>query len=182
MRRLAHASLLLVLSAGCGAAGDVIESSADTIAELRVGASRAVVTIDDHYLSVAVDTAQIVGGRFWSADAGVEIIGQEEVPEYDFSRPRLRALAAELAPAFLRIGGTDADRVFYDMSANPVEEAPQGFEFVLTAAQLDGIFEFADALDYEVMFTLSAGEGTRNQDREWTPEMARELLQYVSSR
>ena len=174
------ATLTLLLLAACSDGGASIPP-ADTTAELSVDTSTTAATIDERYLSVAVDTAQVVGGRFWSEEAGFEIIGQEEVPEYDFSRPRLRALAAELGPAFLRIGGTDADRVIYDMSEDPIEEAPEGFEFVLTAAQLDGVFEFAETLDYQVMFTLSAGEGTRDEDGDWTPAMARELLQYVSS-
>lgn len=180
MKRQSLASLLVSLAAACSSEGTGAPPP-DTIAEIRIDASTAVATVDERYLSVAVDTAQVVGGRFWSADADVELIGQEEVPEYDFSRPRLRQLAAELAPAFLRIGGTDADRVIYDMSENPITEAPEGFEFVLTAAQVDGIFEFAAALDYDVMFTLSAGEGTRDEQGAWTPDMARELLEYVAT-
>ena len=172
------APALLVI---CACSSSTSFPPADTTAELRIDLSATVATVDERFLSVAVDTAQVVGGRFWSEEAGVEIIGQEVVPEYDFSRPRLRALAKELAPAFLRIGGTDADRVIYDMSENPIDEAPEGFEFVLTAAQLDGVFEFAESLDYQVMFTLSAGEGTRDAEGDWTPTMARELLEYVFS-
>ena len=35
------------------------------------------------------------------------------VDSYDFARPRLRLLAGALAPAYLRIGGTDADHTVY---------------------------------------------------------------------
>ncbi len=47
---------------------------------------------------------------------------------------------------------------------------------MLTAAQVDGIFEFAEALDYDVMFTIGAGKGVRDEDKAWTPDMARALL------
>jgi hypothetical protein len=69
------------------------------------------------------------------------------------------------------------------MGENPVaeEDLPEGFEFVLTADQVDGIFEFAEALDFDVMFTLSAGPGVRDEQGDWTPDMARQLLEYVSS-
>lgn len=77
----------------------------DTNAALRVDTAEPVATVDPRFLSVAVDTAQVVGGRFWSSSGEQEVIGEEEVPEYDFTRPRLRALASHLAPAFLRIGG-----------------------------------------------------------------------------
>jgi len=151
----------------------------DTTASLTVDAASVIATVDERYLSVAVDMAQVVGGRFWSASGDVEIIGQEEVPEYDFTRPRLRALASHLAPAFLRIGGSDSDRVIYDLSGDPVDEAPEGFEFVLTADQVDGVFEFASAVGYDVMFTLNAGPGVRDETLAWTPDMAQTLLEYV---
>ncbi len=163
--------------------GETPVASADTTAALTIDLSAPAATIDERYLSFAVDTAQVVGGLFWSSEPVAQLIGEERQPVYDFKRRRLRALAAELAPSFLRIGGSDADRVLYDMSETPIaEEAlPEGFEFVLTAEQVDGIFEFSEALGFDVMFTLSAGPGARNEQGDWTPNMARLLLEYVSS-
>ena len=183
MKTVTRLSLLLLLLYGCDPGTEESIPPADTTAQLTIDTSAPAATIDERYLSFAVDTAQVVGGLFWSAEPVAQLIGQERVPVYDFSRPRLRALAAELAPAFLRIGGSDADRVLYDMSANPIDEdqIPEGFEFVLTAEQVDGVFEFAEALDFSVMFTLSAGPGVRDEQGDWTPDMARVLLDYVSS-
>jgi heparanase 1 len=164
---------------GAGGAGGAGGMPPEATATLSVETAEIAATIDARYLSVAVDMAQVVGGRFWSASGDPEIIGQEEVPEYDFTRSRLRALASHLGPSFLRIGGSDADRVIYDLSENPIDEAPEGFEFVLTANQVDDVFEFAQALGYDVMFTLNAGPGVRDETAAWTPEMARELLEYV---
>ncbi|MEM9730044.1 MAG: hypothetical protein AAF997_15800 [Myxococcota bacterium] len=189
MRRSAWCGLLMIALAGCGgnSDGSAGGSGGDggsggtpaTSATVSVDTSVPLATIDERYLSIAVDMAQVVGGRFWSSSGQTEIIGEEEVPEYDFTRPRLRALAAELAPAFLRIGGSDSDRVVYDLSDSPIDEAPEGFEFVLTAAQVDGVFEFSEALDYDVMFTLNAGEGVRDESLAWTEDMARILVEYV---
>ena len=181
MKAVTRLSLLLLLLSGCDPGSEESIPPADTTAQLTIDTSAPAATIDERYLSFAVDTAQVVGGLFWSAEPVAQLIGQERVPVYDFSRPRLRALAAELAPAFLRIGGSDADRVLYDMSANPIDEdqIPEGFEFVLTAEQVDGVFEFAKALDFSVMFTLSAGPGVRDEQGDWTPDMARVLLDYV---
>ena len=168
---------------GSGGEGGTRFPAADTTAALKIGTDTPIATIDERYLSFAVDTAQVVGGLFWSADPVAQLIGEERQPVYDFKRPRLRALAAELAPAFLRIGGSDADRVLYDMSDDPIaeEDLPEGFEFVLTAEQVDGIFEFSDAFGFDVMFTLSAGPGARNEAGAWTPEMARDLLEHVTA-
>jgi heparanase 1 len=176
MKTVARGSMLFVTLVACSTTD---EPAPETIAQLSVDTAEAAATVDPRYLSVAVDMAQVVGGRFWSSSGQQEVIGEEDVPEYDFGRPRLRALASHLAPAFLRIGGSDSDRVIYDLSAQPIEVAPEGFEFVLTAAQLDGVFEFAEALDYDVMFTLNAGVGVRGESNAWTPEMATELIEYV---
>lgn len=175
--------LSLVLLAACSSSSETPVEPVDTTAKLEIDVSAPAATIDERYLSFAVDTAQVVGGLFWSAEPVAQLIGQERQPVYDFKRPRLRALAAELAPAFLRIGGSDADRVFYDMTDAPVaeEDLPEGFEFVLTAAQVDGVFEFAQALGFGVMFTLSAGPGVRDEQGDWTPDMAEQLIEYVSS-
>ncbi len=177
MKSFAKTVTLFAVLFGCSTSDE--GPAPETTAALSVNTSEVAAVIDERYLSVAVDMAQVVGGRFWSESGDPEIIGQEEVPEYDFARPRLRALASHLQPAFLRIGGSDSDRVIYDMSEDPIDEAPEGFEFVLTAAQIDGVFEFSEALGYDVMFTLNAGEGVRDQSNAWTPNMARQLLEYV---
>jgi len=184
MKMRPRLSFALILLAACDSStGSTPAPPADTTAQLSVALDGPVATIDERYLSFAADTAQVVGGLFWSKEPVAQLIGQERQPVYDFGRPRLRALAAELAPAFLRIGGSDADRVLYDMAESPIaeEDLPAGFEFVLTADQVDGIFDFAEALGFDVMFTLSAGPGARNEEGDWTPDMARVLLEYVTS-
>ncbi len=97
---------IALLLAACSSSSGTTTPPADTTAELSVDLSAPVAEVDARYLSVAVDTAQVVGGLFWSADPDPQLIGQERQPVYDFSRPRLRALASELAPAFLRIGAS----------------------------------------------------------------------------
>ncbi|MFW2388401.1 MAG: hypothetical protein ACN4G0_08695 [Polyangiales bacterium] len=181
MRSLTDCGLLVLLViASCATETSV--PPPDTTARVSIDTSAPVATVDERYLSFAVDTAQVVGGLFWSAEPVAQLIGQERQPVYDFTRPRLRKLARELAPAFLRIGGSDADRVFYDMSDDPIaeEELLDEFEFVLTAGQVDGIFEFAETLGLDVMFTLSAGPGARDENDVWTPDMARRLLEHVT--
>jgi heparanase 1 len=142
-----------------------------------------VATVDERYLSVAVDTAQVVGAAFWSPDAGVEAPGGvHPVAPYDFARPRLRRLARELAPAYLRIGGTAADKVFYDLGDAPLAQAPTPYRAVLTRAQWDGVNAFAMALDYRVVFTLNAGPGPRDANDDWQPGNARSLLEYTQAK
>jgi heparanase 1 len=142
-----------------------------------------VATVDARFLSVAVDTAQVVGATFWSPDAGPELPGgTHPVAPYDFARPRLRRLAEELAPAYLRIGGTTADTVFYEMGTGPVAAPPAPYRAVLTRAQWDSVNAFAMGLDYRVLFTLNAGPGPRDASGAWQPDNARTLLEYSHAR
>jgi len=134
--------------------------------------------IDERFLSVAVDIDQLAGGTFWDPAGGPTVV---DVPPYDFGRVRLRNLAAALAPAYLRLGGSASDRTFYDLSDAPVSSPPPPFELVLTRAQLDAARAFAQDLGFDVVFTVAAGAGPRNGERRWTPGNARELLEYASA-
>ena len=149
-------------------------------ATITVALDTQVAEIDPRFVSFAVDTAQLVGGTFWSPSAEVEVgTGRHRVAPYDFSRPRLRVLAAALAPAYLRIGGSDADKTFYDLSDMPRAEPPEGYAWVLTRAEWDGMHDFVDALGLELVFTLGAGPGPRLHDGRWDESNARTLLTYA---
>jgi len=53
---------------------------------------------------------------------------------------------------------------------------------VLTRTWWDAACEFAAALDLDILFTLNAGPGPRDQAGAWTPDNARELLTYTRDR
>lgn len=127
-----------------------------------VATASAIATVDDRYLSVAVDTSRIVNG-------------------YDPTQGRLPQLARNLAPAWLRLGGTYADTVFYDLSESPRASPPAPYLRLVTAPALDRFCAFALAADMQIMFTLNAGPGPRNQDGSWDDTNARELLAYVAA-
>jgi len=145
-----------------------------------------VATVDERFLSFAVDTAQVVGGEFWAPRGSEErgLLKTHAVERYDFSRPALRRLASALAPAYLRIGGTDADRTVYHVDgddANP--GAPDaGARWVLTGRRWDQVGEFARATDLKIMFTLNAGPSARAADGGWNPDNARSLIAYTRAR
>ncbi|MEZ4251565.1 MAG: hypothetical protein R3B99_25405 [Polyangiales bacterium] len=147
--------------------------------EVRVVRGDVVAEVDARFLSFAVDTAQLVGGTFWSNEGGMGATGDMPVPPFDFERPRLRALAGALSPALLRLGGSDADKVFYDLSETPVAEAPAPYRWVLTAGQLDGALAMAEATGLDVLFTMNLGPGPRDAEGAWTDAQARRLLEHV---
>ncbi|MCC6159744.1 MAG: hypothetical protein IT350_16950 [Deltaproteobacteria bacterium] len=150
---------------------------------IAIDTSAPLAEVDPRFLSFAVDASQVVGGNWWSASGEVEIgVGETRAEPYDFSRPALRRLAGELAPAFLRIGGSEADKIWYDMTGQEVVYPPAGYEFPLTAPVWDAVNEFAIDLGLDVFFTLNAGPGPRGDGRAWTPDNARVLLEYTAER
>jgi heparanase 1 len=135
--------------------------------------------VDDRFLSVALDTSQVLGGHWWAPGASrVEVgRGSRLVEPIDLDNPRLRLLAAELAPAYLRIGGTEADVVYYDMG--PVPSAhPDGFELSLSRSRWDAVGRFASRAGYDLFFTVNAGPATRGEDGRWSPANFSTLLAY----
>lgn len=154
-----------------------------TALDLQIDTEAPIAVVDRRYLSVAIDASQVVGGYWWSEVDGVTMgLGSERTDPYDFSRPRLRAMARELAPAYLRIGGTEADKLYYDLSDAPTDEPPAPFEFTFTAQWWADMQAFNAAVGYDLMFTLNAGPGARDEDGAWTTDMARRLLQHAADR
>lgn len=146
---------------------------------LEIAADAPVATVDPRFLSFAVDASQVVGGNWWDPDAeGRGAIGELEVDPFDFTREALINLTAPLAPAFLRIGGSEADAVYYDFGDAP-DPLPEGYDHVFTQAQFDGLNAFAQALDLDVMFNLNAGPGPRDADRVWHADQAERLIEYA---
>lgn len=145
-------------------------------------ADEVVAEVDPRFVSLAIDTAQVVGGPFWSPSGEVEpLFGNTRRTPFDFERPALRALTAPLSPAYLRIGGSEADRTFYDLSDEP-KPPPAGYEEVLTRAHWDGVGGFAKDLGLDLMFTLNAGVGPRTADGQWSDEGAAKLIAYTRER
>ncbi len=133
---------------------------------IEIDTTNSVARLDPRYLSFTVDTSQVLSAN----------------GTFDFSRARLKMLAKELAPAMLRIGGIQADGVFYDLSENPVTSPPDGFERITTRATWDGVCDFAEELGLQILFTLNAGPGPRNGSGDWDPSNARSLIEYTRSR
>lgn len=140
----------------------------------------AIAELDERYLSVCLDLGQVAEPtRFWNPDGTGEIV---DCATFDFDRPVLRNMTAALAPAFLRIGGTEADRVHYALDPSEPIAPPKPFKSTLTAAHLDAIGDFATATGLDVCFTLNAGWGARTSSGEWTSDRARALMRYVKRR
>ncbi len=133
---------------------------------------------------VALDTSQVVGARWWGPDPTVQGgFGQTRVAPYDFSRPRLRQLTRALGPGVLRVGGSEADLLFYDLGSQLGAQLPPGDDAALTADRWAALVDFAIEVDAPILFTLNAGAGPRDGGTgPWSSENAEALLQFAADR
>ena len=156
--------------------------AARTVPQLSVSVATEapIAVVDEKYLSVAVDMANVVGGAFWDPSKNAGPMGTAKVAPYDFARPRLRKLAAALAPAFLRVGGTDADRTAYELApAN--NSGSTAAQWKLSTNQWRNLNTFAQDVGFRVMFTLNAGQSARNDQGAWDPQSARALVEDATA-
>ncbi len=130
-------------------------------------------------LGFAIDTSQVVGGHWWSPDGRVEVgRGDARTSEFDFSRPRLRLLARALAPARLRVGGTEADHVYYALDGSGAAP-PAGYELAFEERHWRALADFVNDVDYSLLFTVNAGPGPRDGEGAWQPNNARRLFELA---
>lgn len=179
---------LVALGLSCASCAPPREVPAGAVA-LTPG-NETVELVDERFLSVALDSTQLVGGRWWSDGDDVDVVDGRAVTEpFDFSRPRLKKLAAALAPGRLRLGGRDADRLVYDVGEPGGGDVPfvpraggDDEVQVMTRATWEGAVDFAVELGFELVFTLNAGPSARDEAGAWDPASARALVQLAVER
>jgi hypothetical protein len=146
----------------------------------------AIGTVDPRFQSYNVEMVEVTGGRFWKPyPRKMRTLGQADRygdrPPIDLANPRLRMLAAALAPAYMRVSGTWANATFFADTERPPDKPPPGFDTVLSRAQWRGVVDFAHAANAEIVTSFAASPGSRDANRVWTPDRARHLLAYTTS-
>ena len=165
-------------------------------------------TVDPRFVSYNVEMVEVTGGRFWkpykaavaatgsaaasqasgqaggqaSQQVGIDPARFQYRPPIDLANPRLRKLAAALGPAYVRVSGSWANSTYFqDDDKAALTEPPKGFRGVLTRAEWKGVFDFAKAIDGQIVTSFAISAGTRGADGVWTPAQAKALLDYTKS-
>ncbi len=100
----------------------------------------------------------------------------------DLSNPRLRKLAAALAPSYVRVSGTWANSTYFQDSEGPAPATPPaGFGSVLTRQEWKGVVDFSNAVDAKIITSFAISTGVRDADGVWTPVEAKKFLDYTKS-
>ncbi len=144
-------------------------------------------SVDARFQSYNIEMVEVTGGRFWRPygrePAAAPAAARPDLfayrPPIDLGNPRLRKLAAALAPAYLRVSGTWANTTWFADTDHPPAAPPAGFKGVLTRAQWRGVVEFAHAVDARLVTSFAISAGTRDAAGGWTPDQARRLLGYT---
>jgi heparanase len=167
---------------------------------------RRIGTVDERFQSYNIEMVEVIGGRFWkpyrdidallkaqssatqsnketaAVPAGMDPNMYQQRPPIDLTNPRLRMLAAALGPAYVRVSGTWANTAYFQNSDQPTPKTPpKGFGGVLTRRQWKGVIDFAHAVDAKIVTSFATSAGTRNPAGIWTPDQARQLLDYTKS-
>jgi heparanase 1 len=103
------------------------------------------------------------------------------VANMSLSEPNLVFLAKSLAPAVLRVGGSEGDLVVYETPTSPCPPDPNRTLFCLTMARWAEINAFAAATGNKVAFGLNAMSGRTNKTCPhcpWDPTNAIDFLKY----
>ncbi len=151
---------------------------------VSVDTSKPVGQTAPEYLSFAIDMSQVNGGKWWNPQAQQAETGSGSVnaPIFDFNRPKLDTLTRALTPAYLRIGGSESDKAYYDLKTDNAfaTSAPPKYQSVLTRKEWDAVNAFAKRNGLREVFTLNAGPGSRNSDGTWNSTNAAELMAYTA--
>ena len=143
---------------------------------IEINTEQRISYVHEEFLSVSLDTAQVVGSFFWDKEG--EMIGgrgKNKLPELDLSNNTLIERAKLLAPAYLRIGGSEADAVYYNIQGS---KKPEKFDSEFTAKKLFEVNEFSKKTGLKVFFTLNHGPPTWKENK-WNTDNLDELLAFL---
>lgn len=151
-------------------------------------------TVNDKLMSYNVEFTEITGGTFWKAYTPEQIAGTEEFPPIkgfeemsdlmqlyppiDLYDEKLRGLAREFGPVWVRVSGTWATKTYYDFEGTTNGTAPEGYQNVLTKKQWTGLLDFVKAVDAKLLISVSNCEGLHQADEPWNPGQADILFKY----
>lgn len=146
-------------------------------------------------MSYNVEFAEVTGGTFWKAYTPEQIAGTEEFyvepaggitamykdlmqvyPPIDLYNEKVRKLAKDLGPAWVRVSGTWATKTYYDFDGTTNGIVPEGYLNVLTKEQWIGVLDFVKAIGAKLIVSVSNCPGLHSAEEPWHPAEAEKLF------
>lgn len=166
--------------------GQLIKVETEQIKKIR--------EIDERLVSYNVEMTEVTGGTFWREYTPEQIAGTEQFPPIaDFRElqnlmqvyapvnltgERIRGLAKELGPSYVRVSGSWATNTYYDFDGHTGGIVPEGFQSVLTEAQWKGVLDFVKAVHGKLLISVANCVGVHNPDGSWNSKQAEILFEY----
>ncbi|MDO3381781.1 glycoside hydrolase [Gilvimarinus algae] len=143
-------------------------------AHIAIDAERPIAHICERYLSFSIDISVLAGGYWWEGSEGTRRgLGTLRVPPLQLKNPKLDRLVTELGPSYLRIGGSEADKIHYFTAPDSEPDA-----LVLTRKQWDRLHQFVQRNDLRLIFTVKYGLFARKHHGQWCGDEVQALLDY----
>ncbi len=109
--------------------------------------------VDRHDLSFSIDISVLAGGFWWEGSNGVRRgLGTLRVPPLQLNSRKLDRLVQNLGSVYLRIGGSEADKIHY---FDAPRDEPDSL--VLTRHMWDSLNQFVQRNNLKLVFTVKYG-------------------------
>ena len=160
---------------------------------LKIDNLKKIRTVDERLASYNVEMTEVTGGTFWKEYTPEQIAGKgkfpiigitskesmmQVYPPIDLTNPRLRKLAKEIGPVWIRVSGTWATKTYYDLENKTNGQIPEGFESILTREQWTGVLDFVKFLGAKLLVSVSNCAGIHSADEPWNPSQAKLLFDF----
>ncbi len=152
--------------------------------------------VNPRLMSYNVEFAEVTGGTFWKAYTPEQVAGREEFhvepssegiaamykdlmqvyPPIDLYNEKLRSLAKELGPVWVRVSGTWATKTYYDFDGSTNGKVPEGYLNVLTKEQWIGVLDFVKAIGAKLIVSVANCPGLHSAEEPWHPGEAEKLF------
>lgn len=163
---------------------------------LKNSGFKALREMNPRLVSYDVEFAEVTGGTFWKPYTPEQIAGKEEFhvdlssggieamyrdlmqvfPPIDLTNKKLRKLAKDLGPAWVRVSGTWATKTYYDFDGTTGGKAPAGYMNVLTKEQWLGVLDFVKEIGAKLMISVSNCAGLHKPEEPWNPSEAEKIF------
>ena len=157
----------------------LITQRAQSINLIKLEQEQPIHEVDPCYLSFSIDISLIIGGQWWEGSNGSSRgLGTNRVPPLVLEHPKLSQYVEHLKPAYLRVGGSEADTIHYFCS----QELPHEKEPELSEAIWNRLLDFIKQHQLKFMFTFKYGAFDRKQHGKWNGSDSAALLQHALDR
>ena len=94
----------------------------------------------------------------------------------DLSDKKLRKLAKEIGPAWVRVSGTWSTKTYYDFDGHTNGVIPEGYNAILTREQWLGVLDFCKDIGAKLLISVADCEGLHHADEPWNPSQAEQIF------